>query len=94
MIGHWHLEQVPGSNAGRSGSSPIGRGLGLLASEASLEPEGEGLGPLRKGRNPSPFRPRRLGRCAPCDAKAESPLPMGEEWVPLSSRREADGESG
>jgi hypothetical protein len=27
---------------------------------------------------PSPFLPRLLGRCAPCEAKLESPLPPGE----------------
>ncbi len=32
-------------------------------------------GSLRIGRNPSPFRPKPLGRFATCEAKAESPLP-------------------
>src|SRR6476660_103999 len=63
----------------KGASSPIGRGLRALASGASLGAKGEGFRPLRKGRNPSPFRPRRLGRSAPCDAKVGSPLPMGEE---------------
>ena len=70
------------SHMAKGASSPIGRGLLALASEASLGDKGEGFRPLRIGRNPSPFRPRRLGRFAPCDAKSESPLPMGEE-VPL-----------
>ena len=65
---------------------PGGGGLRLLASEASLEAKGEGdtlaAGTARRGSHapgvsPSPFRPRRFGGFAACDAKGESPPPPG-----------------
>ena len=67
--------------AGGDASSPIGRGLPALASQGAKRPrrlgwKGEGFRLLRKGPNPSPFPPN----LAPL-AKAESPLPMGEEPV-------------
>ena len=46
---------------------------------------GEGFRPLRKRPSPSPFRPRRRSLPLACDAKTESPLPMGE----VAARRRA-----
>jgi hypothetical protein len=72
-----------GGVAGSKGtSSPIGRGLSALASQGAERPrrlgrKGEGLWPLRRGRNPSPF----ASKLAPL-AKRQSPLPMGEEAPP------------
>ena len=63
----------------KGASSPIGRGLVALASEASL---GEVRGSDLSGEG----SPSGLGvsvpriKSGPCDAKAESPLPMGEEF--------------
>src|SRR5262249_430871 len=79
QLSAWKIEQRPR----RGATLPLGGGGPfLLASIASLEKRGEGDSlpknapdtPLARV-TPSPFRPKRLGRCAPCGAKAESPPP-------------------
>ena len=55
-------------------------GEGFDSCERSeLEAKGEGLGLRERQRTPHPFSLRVSGAKRPCDAKLESPLPMGEE---------------
>ena len=55
-------------------ASPKGRGLRALASEARLRAKGEGLSARLIVLGPSPFSPKLT-----LFAKAQSPLPLGEE---------------
>jgi hypothetical protein len=67
-----HASSSAFMRAGKGAASPKGRGLRALMTPDLIRgnsgAKGEGMRLRRRGRSPSPFRPKRLGRCARCDA--------------------------